>query len=278
MTSTDSTHLIIVCCHGVWLGGPTHGYDENEWLIADFQRGETLTFIEHIKAGVAALAEDYGNVTPEKQVGDDKIGFSRSCHFDTRSTDFSKSWLVFSGAATRKETQISEAAGYKNIAAANDYWGLLPDEKSRDAVLLEERALDSYHNILFSRSLIYSRFKTWPTHITVVSHGFKKERLIDGHCSAIGLNLDRVNFIGIDPPGMIAASKDQDKEDAMKGVGLALGEWKDDPHGTGEVLAGKRARRNPWGVWQGHFTQDFDQSETAFHTDNRSEVFGANAR
>jgi hypothetical protein len=77
---------------------------------------------------------------------------------------------------------------------------------------------------------------------------------------------------------MIAASKDQDKEDAMKGVGLALGEWKDDPHGTGEVLAGKRARRNPWGVWQGHFTQDFDQSETAFHTDNRSEVFGANAR
>jgi len=142
-------------------------------------------------------------------------------------------------AATRKETQISEAAGYKNIVAANDYWGLLPDEESRKAVLLEERALDSYHNILFSRSLIYSRFKTWPTHITIVSHGFKKERLVDGHCSAIGLDLERVNFIGIDPPGMIATLKNQDKEDAMKGVGLALGEWKDDPHGTGEVLAGK---------------------------------------
>ncbi|EKJ78597.1 hypothetical protein FPSE_01191 [Fusarium pseudograminearum CS3096] len=259
MTSTDSTHLIIVCCHGVWLGGPAHGHDENEWLIADFQRGETPTFIEHIKAGVAALAEDHDKTSTGKQLDDDKTVFQRSCQFDTRSTNFSKSWLVFSGAPTRKESQISEAAGYKNIAAANDYWGLLPDETARNAVLLEERALDSYHNILFSRSLIYSRFKKWPTHITVVSHGFKKERLIDGHCSAIGLNLDRVNFIGIDPPGMVAASKDQDKEDAMKGVGLALGEWKDDPHGTGEVLAKKRVKRNPWGVWQGHFPQGFDE-------------------
>jgi hypothetical protein len=178
-------------------------------------------------------------------------------------------------APTRKESQISEAAGYKNIAVAHDYWGLLPDQDARDAVLLEERALDSYHNILFSRSLIYSRFKTWPTHITVVSHGFKKERLIDGHCAAIGLSLDRINFIGIDPPGMVAASKDQDKEDAMKGVGLALGEWKDDPHGTGEVLAGKRAKRNPWGVWQGYFPRDFDQSEFALETENGSEAFGA---
>ncbi|GKU00334.1 hypothetical protein FLAG1_02454 [Fusarium langsethiae] len=279
MTSTDSTHLIVVCCHGVWLGGPTRGHDENEWLIADFQRGETPTFIEHIKAGVAALAEDYGNFAPDKQLlDDDKIGFQRSCQFDTRSINFSKSWLVFSGAPTRKESQISEAAGYKNIAAANNYWGLLPDEKSRDTVLLEERALDSYHNILFSRSLIYSRFEIWPTHITVISHGFKKERLIDGHCSAIGLSLDRVNFTGIDPPGMAAASKDQDKEDAMKGVGLALGEWKDDPHGTGEVLSGKRAKRNPWGVWQGYFPQDFDQSEFALEMENGSEAFSAKAR
>lgn len=150
----------------------------------------------------------------------------------------------------------------------------MSDEEARDAVLLEERALDSYHNILFSRSLIYSRFKRWPTHISVVSHGFKKERLVDGHCSAIGLDLDRVNFIGIDPPGMVAASKGQDKEDAMKGVSLALGEWKDDPHGTGEVLAGKRAKRNPWGVWQGYFPEGFDHSDTASGIENGSEVMG----
>lgn len=94
MASTDYTHLIIVCCHGIWPGGPTRGQDENEWLIADFQRGETPTFVEHIKAGVAALADDQ---YARQEISDNEIGFQFDRKFDPRSTKFSKSWLVFSG-------------------------------------------------------------------------------------------------------------------------------------------------------------------------------------
>ncbi|KAI1040655.1 hypothetical protein LB505_006499 [Fusarium chuoi] len=249
LTAMPPSHLIIVCCHGVWLGGPTLGQDESEWLIADFQRGETPTFVQHIEAGVDALAQNCPG-----------------------------SILVFSGGPTRKESRISEADGYKNIAAKNNYWGLLQDEDINDAVLLEERALDSYHNVLFSLTLFYTHYKRWPAHITIVSHGFKKERLVDGHCAAIGFPLDRVTFIGIDPPGMAASLKDQDKEQAMKGAALAMGEWKDDPHGRGESLAGKRVKRNPWSVWQGVFpSEDDDRGDLVIKMENGSEVIDEKA-
>ncbi|KPM34152.1 hypothetical protein AK830_g12418 [Neonectria ditissima] len=199
------THLIIVCCHGIWLGGPSRGSDEAEWLIADFQRGETDTFVEHIKAGVERLASDReGSV------------------------------LVFSGGPTRTETQLSEAQSYANMAVENGHWGLLQGAVASDEIMVEQRALDSYHNVLFALTLFFARVQAWPTHMTIVSHGFKKQRLVDGHCTAIGFPLERVSFVGIDPPGMAAG--DQDKQDAMKGVAAAMGEWTSDPHGRGLLL------------------------------------------
>lgn len=166
---------------------------------------------------------------------------------------------------TRKETLLSEAQSYSNLAAAynlfeKDFITKLSSnpqtvsEVMSSKILIEDRALDSYHNVLFSLTLFYTRFKAWPQSLTIVSHDFKKPRFIDGHCAAIGFPIDRTRFLGIDPPGMISG----ENEAAMKGVGQAVDEWTADPHGRGETLAGKRARRNPWAVWQGVFGEEMD--------------------
>lgn len=56
------SHLIVVCGHAIWLGGPKNGWDEAEWLIEDWKRGETPTFIQHIQAGVRLLGQDEDSV------------------------------------------------------------------------------------------------------------------------------------------------------------------------------------------------------------------------
>ena len=58
----EATRLIIVCCHGIWLGGLSLGGDEAEWLIAPFQREETPTFTEHIKVGFRLLSSSPGSL------------------------------------------------------------------------------------------------------------------------------------------------------------------------------------------------------------------------
>ncbi|KAJ6784936.1 hypothetical protein PWT90_04434 [Aphanocladium album] len=237
-------NLIVVCCHGIWTGGPSAGADEAEWLIADFQRGETGIFSEHIHAGVRCLAESRGD-----------------------------SALVFSGAATRRETQLSEAQSYANLAKARNYWNLLDGSTiTRHVILIEDRALDSYHNVLFSLTLFWATFRQWPTTLTIISHAFKKPRIVDGHCAAIGFPLERVLYPSI--PGVA------DDPVSMTGVALAEQEWTRDPHGRGGSLAGKRARRNPWRTWQGVFPKSTESSDSGLKTvggQNADEMLDADA-
>ncbi|KAI5861174.1 FolC bifunctional protein [Durotheca rogersii] len=225
MSSSQPRNLIVVCCHGIWLGGPTCGLDEDEWLIAGFQKGETPTFIEHIKAGLHALSSDSDSV------------------------------LMFSGGPTRKETRLSEALSYANLAGANAYFGILPEAEALERTSCEERALDSYFNVLFSLSKFWSDYRTWPRKLTIVSHAFKRERLTECHCGAIGFPLDRVEFIGVDPPGML----DGTNEAAIRGIVEAISHWRADPHGKGELLAEKRRKRNPWQVSQKLFADERDR-------------------
>lgn len=259
-TPQPPNHLIIVCGHAIWLGGPSNGWDESEWLIEPYKKGETPTFIAHIKAGLEELAKDDHAV------------------------------LIFSGGPTRPETCLSEAQSYYSLALANSFFGLSPSSPSvtplKDRIYLEERALDSYYNIHFSL-IHYWRVVSpqhpetggaWPERITIVSHAFKRNRLVDGHCAAIyGLDPSspelkgRVRFVGINPPGVngvgdVVVEGDGKKKEAMQGVQLALGQWAEDPHGVGEELAGKRRARNCWGVDQRLFFSEEERRRSGVET------------
>lgn len=147
-------------------------------------------------------------------------------------------------------------------------------------MLLEERALDSYYNILFSIMLFWRVHHVWPQHLTLVSHAFKRARLVDAHCAAIAFPLDRVRFMGIDPPGIgssgtpskegggfaLGGQVSGEKAEAMRGVSEAVDHWTEDPHGVGEVLAGKRRKRNPWKVDQRLFLSDDERLRSKVKT------------
>ncbi|OQE07747.1 hypothetical protein PENVUL_c012G05886 [Penicillium vulpinum] len=175
-------HLIVVCCHAIYTGGSHLGASENEWLIEPFQKGETPTFIDHVKAGLKALTED------------------------------SHSLLVFSGGPTKKpRTELSEGQSYLNLAEDNDYFQDIStiSEIDTSRIIAETNATDSYQNLLFS--LIQFRIYTgiYPHKVTVVTHEFKRARFMQCHFPAVGLipvglkqkdYTHKVAVIGINPP------------------------------------------------------------------------------
>ena len=143
---------------------------------------------------------------------------------------------------------MSEAQSYANLAAAHSCWGMLSaTEEQQRRILVEPRALDSYYNVLFSLLLFWqTQGYRWPERLTIVSHAFKRERLVDLHCAAIGFPADRVGYIGINPPPELL----DNNAAAQQGIREAVAHWRADPDGSGALLAGKRRRRNPHGVSQ----------------------------
>ena len=145
---------------------------------------------------------------------------------------------------------------------------------------MEEQALDSYYNVLFSLVKFWCRYGVWPDRMTIISHAFKKARLVDAHCGAIGFPLDRVDFVGISPPELNpfgASSLDlekaaqdgkvsAEKANKMLDVHAVVGQWAEDPHGIGEVLAGKRRERNCWNIGQKLFASDEERNRSGLQT------------
>ncbi|KAL2071631.1 hypothetical protein VTL71DRAFT_12866 [Oculimacula yallundae] len=285
------THLIIVCCHAIYTGpsspssfppsssspssfpssSPPHPSNPStlspsNWLLAPFQKDEIPTFISHIQAGLNHLVENRREAL-----------------------------LVFSGSKTRPEVEMSEARSYLNVCEAEGYWGLLSKKRSgsedkpkstldrlpnsgirdeedegsiedyqdlRSRVLMEEQALDSFHNVLFSLLLFWKKSETWPESVTIVSHEFKRARFMDLHIPALRIPRDRVTFNGIDPGYMVPENTEFDRkraDDVREGEReRGFGAWEGDLLGMGAGLRGKRVQRNFWGVDQRWFQDDGD--------------------
>ncbi|OAL26280.1 hypothetical protein AYO20_10157 [Fonsecaea nubica] len=230
------THLIVVCCHAIYLGaGPdSASEDESNWLIEPFQSGETSTYIKHVEAGVKELARDQENAI-----------------------------LVLSGAATKPDkTPITEGDGYLNVAIEHGLFGLDTSAATalRQRIFVDRYATDSYQNILcslvqfplFVRQLLSEQQQhgqtnntPFPTKLTIVSHAFKRARFLDLHLPALCFPPASPStvFIGINPPFTATKLAEIEEGDRLRGYGA----WEKDLYGAGEGLSQKREKRG----WDG---------------------------
>jgi hypothetical protein len=238
----DRTKLTatIVCCHSVFHG--TDPLDESHWGLAPFQKAtankpsENVTFMEHIRIGLRTLLPKAG-VTNEQNV------------------------LIFSGGPTNSSHPgKTEADGYFRIAQV-----LIQDEpefasikglfdwKSK-AIILEERATDSFQNIQFGILRCKDELGRYPDKLIAVTHNFKEERF-NLHRKAAKWTREW-ELQGVDPPfdgeyrsslscfSLISTTLDEERALVIKGEGKnALEPFKKDLYGVRSPLNDKRVTR-----------------------------------
>jgi len=227
-------NLIIVAGHSIVKDGDLKGavFDDDKWYLLDYQQAADMpeAFSNHIKSGINIALED-----PE-------------------------ALLVFSGGQTRPEAgPKSEALSYFQVADKYGWWSEEAHQevrtcesvlnlffllsKVRHRTVLEEFALDSFQNLLFSICRFREITGAYPARISVVSFSFKRERFEGLHRAAIRFP----------PSAFMYHSSDPDSIKFLKQLPV-LAEWeskasvkpfKDDPYGCNSgVLRRKRLERD----------------------------------
>lgn len=223
--------LVIVCCHAIFqpdASSPSFPLksplDEWNWHLAPFQKsepttgkpGEHETFVAHVLAGVTAASQAENTL------------------------------LILSGGATKKSvTSKSESRSYYDAALAHELaeghqgGGRAQKLFSKGRLLLEERATDSFQNLLLSVVLFRQTTGTYPKLIRIITHAFKARRFLNLHAPAIKWPAHRVQVQGIDP----VMSKLELDETVQGEEKNGYTPWVQDPLGMGKVLGLKRQQR-----------------------------------
>jgi len=215
------THLVILCCHAVYYGTlGSDPRDENNWALKPFQRstatksGEHETFLQHAFAAVQLSNAD--------------------------------TLIAFSGGPTDSNyPDLSEARSYLN--AFGDWCAAIGLEVpkvaraggSGEGILLEERATDSYQNVLFSILAFRRRTGYYPEQLTIITHAFKNDRFLHLHSRALKWPAERVKVLGINPPFTLAELEGTIAGEKRNGYAP----WETDLYGVRDPLAGKRKVR-----------------------------------
>jgi hypothetical protein len=122
--------LIVVCCHAIYIGTADHdpdaGKDEHkDWLIEPFQKGETPTFIDHIKKGVQTL---------------------RACVDDGKDA-----LLIYSGGPTKQSKGCQIAEGESYLVGRRSYQSCenagRPSSPWRSALLIDSERCSSTQSV-----------------------------------------------------------------------------------------------------------------------------------
>lgn len=241
-------NLVIVCCHAIYYPDagktnfPTYSaHDENNWHLAPFQKsdpatgkpGEHETFLAHIQASLDIMTTG-ANATWKEDVP-----------WNQDSTI-----LVFSGGATKQSlTALSEARSYYHAALAEELTqghvggGRAHELYSRGRILLEEHAMDSLQNLVFSILLYRQTIGRYPQNIRIITHAFKAKRFLELHAPAIHWPKDRIQVQGLDP--VMSSAELESTLQGEERFGFAP--WRDDLLGSGEILSQKRKQRG-WTV------------------------------
>jgi len=161
------TSLVIVAGHSVYIGKDFENvFDDKNWYLYPFQKGEPKLYIEHIKVG---------------------------CEVAERNEN---SFLIFTGGQTRKEAFFrSEAQMYWEIA---NHLGYI-NEDLKNRTTTEEFSRDSFENLLFPICRFREYLGYYPEHIFMVTFKFK-ERRFHLHREALRIPESMVTFIGPNNP------------------------------------------------------------------------------